>query len=105
MGHQLQPKILDTIGSLQRQTAEEPYTPYQEMVQPLQTEEGGIKLKRTNLGNDPRHHFFTLRLAWTNEISPPVCPSHPSHRPRQEISIALSEPQEAMALGAWHEGT
>jgi hypothetical protein len=41
MGHRLRPKILDTIGSLQRQTAGEPYTPYQKTTPPLQDEEEG----------------------------------------------------------------
>jgi hypothetical protein len=75
MGCRLCPKILDTIGSLQQQTAGEPYTPYQEAAPPLQAEEGGTNLKRTNPGNDSRHHFSTLRLVRANGISPPVCPS------------------------------
>jgi hypothetical protein len=40
-GHQLWPKILDTIDSLQHQMAEEPYTPYQKMAPLLQAEELG----------------------------------------------------------------
>jgi hypothetical protein len=35
------PKTLDMIGSLQWQTAGEPYTPYQEIAPPLQAEEEG----------------------------------------------------------------
>jgi hypothetical protein len=35
------PKLLDTIGSLQRHTAGGPYTPYQGVTLPLQTEEMG----------------------------------------------------------------
>jgi hypothetical protein len=41
MGRQLRHKTLNTISSLQWQTAEEPYTPYQEMAPPLQAEEEG----------------------------------------------------------------
>jgi hypothetical protein len=40
------PKILDTIGSLQRQLAREPYTPYQGMSPPLQAEEEGPPTKK-----------------------------------------------------------
>jgi hypothetical protein len=45
---QLRPKILDTIGSLQRQMAGEPYTPYQETTPPLQAEEGEGHQPRKN---------------------------------------------------------
>jgi hypothetical protein len=41
MGRRLQPKILDTIDSLQWQTAGEPYTPYKKMAPALQAEEEG----------------------------------------------------------------
>jgi hypothetical protein len=34
-------KTLDTIGSLQRQIAEEPLNPYQEMAPPLKAKEEG----------------------------------------------------------------
>jgi hypothetical protein len=40
-GHRIRSKILDTIGSLQRQTAGEQYTPYQEIAPPLQAEYEG----------------------------------------------------------------
>jgi hypothetical protein len=35
------PKLSDTIGSLQRHTAGEPYTLYREATPPLQTDEAG----------------------------------------------------------------
>jgi hypothetical protein len=41
VGRQLRSKILDMNGSLQRQMAGEPYTPYQETTPPLQAEEEG----------------------------------------------------------------
>jgi hypothetical protein len=46
MGCRLWLKILDTIGSLQQQTAGEPYTPYQEAAPPLQAKEGGDQPKK-----------------------------------------------------------
>jgi hypothetical protein len=74
------PKILDMIDFLQRQTAREPYTPYQETAPPLQDEEGGsTNLKKTNPESDPWHHFSTLRLAQADWILPPVYPSNLSH--------------------------
>jgi hypothetical protein len=41
MGHWLQPKTLDLIGSLERQTIGEPNTLYHGMAPPLQAEEEG----------------------------------------------------------------
>jgi hypothetical protein len=33
-------------------------------------------LRRTNLGNEPRHHFSTLQLARADRISPPARLTH-----------------------------
>jgi hypothetical protein len=82
------PKILDMIGSLQRQMAGEPYNPYQKTAPPLQAEEGVNDLKRTNFGNDPRRKLSTPWLVPADGISPPVCPSRLSRRPRPMIKCA-----------------
>jgi hypothetical protein len=55
------------------------------MTPPLQAnEEEATNLKRTNPGNDPHHHFSTLRLARADGISPPVYPSRLSRQPGVE---------------------
>jgi hypothetical protein len=60
------------------QTAGEPYTSYyRKWLHHSRLKRGATNLKRTNPKNDPCHHFSTLRSAWVDEISPPVCPLPP----------------------------
>jgi hypothetical protein len=65
-GHRLQPKILDTIGSLQQQIAQETHTPYQICLYHSRLKRGGTNLKKLILGTN---HIFALlhyvRHAWT----------------------------------------
>jgi hypothetical protein len=76
----LWPKILDTTGSLQWQTAGELYIPYQENDSTTSGWRGeATNLKRTNPRSNLRHHFSTLWLARTARISPLDCPSYLSH--------------------------
>jgi hypothetical protein len=58
VGCQLQPKILDTVDSLQWQMAGEPYTPYQIKPTTLDWRGGATNIKRTNPGSNPRLGFF-----------------------------------------------
>jgi hypothetical protein len=53
VGHRIQPKILDMIGSLRWQTAEESYTPYQINAPPLEAKEEGPPTNYTNPRSDP----------------------------------------------------
>jgi hypothetical protein len=59
-GSRLWPKILDTIGSLQQQTAGEPYTPYQIRPHHSWLKRRATNLKRTKPVSNPHHNLFLI---------------------------------------------